>query len=118
MIAPGLRPAPAGNARETAAMLSAVARLRSGPAPAIADLETRRDVILNRQCLRCHAIDGAGSTKESDLSDIGTKHDADWLRRWIADPTTIKPETEMPEFGSKLTADEIADLARWLAARK
>jgi mono/diheme cytochrome c family protein len=118
MIAPGLRPAPAGNASETAAMLSAIARLRGGPAPTLPAAETHRDVLINRECLRCHMIDGAGSTKEADLSNAGTKHDADWLRRWITDPKGIKADTDMPEFGSKLTLQEIADLASWLASRK
>ena len=118
VIGPGVRPAPDANEAETAAILAALARLRSGAPPAI-DAETRRMTLLvNRHCINCHKIDGVGGTDGPDLSKIGGKLDLDTIVKRITNPIDVQSDAEMPEFGTKLSAEEIAAIARWLVVRK
>jgi ubiquinol-cytochrome c reductase cytochrome b subunit len=118
VIGPGVRPAPDANEAESTAIVAALARLRSGAPPAL-DPETRRITLLfNRHCINCHKIDGVGGTDGPDLSKIGGKLDLDTIVRRITSPVDVQSDAEMPEFGSKLSADEIAAIARWLVVRK
>jgi cytochrome c2 len=49
---------------------------------------------------------------------VGARHDADALRRWIADPGAVNPDAEMPSFGSKITPEEMSALVAWLARQR
>ncbi len=118
MIAPGLRPPPESNQRDTAAILAALARMRGEAPPAMTPEASHVDVLLNRNCLGCHLIDGVGGTEGPDLSKVGTKYDAASIARRVNNPVDVKPDAEMPAFGGKLTPDEIHAIAGWLAARK
>jgi ubiquinol-cytochrome c reductase cytochrome b subunit len=118
MIAPGLRPPPATNDRDNAAILAALARLRAGPAPPDPPGEQQLQVLFNRHCLSCHLLDGVGGKDGPDLSHIGRKADEARIAAQIANSKAIDPKAKMPEFESKLTPDQIRSLAAWLAARK
>ena len=71
-----------------------------------------------RYCVGCHVIDGDGGSDGPELSHIGAKHDAAELKGWIADPEAIKPETDMPSFGKRLTPQQLDAIAQYLANRK
>ncbi len=118
MIAPGLRDTPASNDRETEAILAGLAKLRGGPMPAVSDTEKQMSLILSRHCLSCHSVDGVGSKTGDNLTHIGSKRTVAELAQRITNPKILKPNTEMPAFESKLSAEEIAALAAWLAAHK
>lgn len=118
MIAAGLRTPPDTNQRDTQAILAALARLRGEPAPAVDSGIARVAVLLNRNCLGCHKIDGLGGTEGPDLSKVGTKYDAASLAKRINNPVDVKPDAEMPAFAGKLTPEEMQAIAAWLAARK
>ncbi len=118
MIAPGLRPAPDTNQRDTAAILAALTRMRGEAPPAIDPQAGHADVLVNRNCLGCHRIDGIGGKEGPDLSTVGRKYDADSIARRINNPVDVKPDAEMPAFGGKLTPEDMRAIAAWLAARK
>ena len=118
VIGPGVRPAPESNEAETAAIRAALGRLRSGPAPVIDASARQVTLLFNRHCLSCHLIAGTGGTEGPDLTHVGGKLDLETLTRRIATPTAVQPDAEMPAFADKLSADEIAALARWLVVRK
>jgi mono/diheme cytochrome c family protein len=64
-------------------------------------------------------VDGEGDgSAGGDLSHIGRKHDAAWLREWISDPATIDELAEMPAFGDRLSDEEMDAVVSYLAARK
>ncbi len=118
MIAPGLRDAPETNQRDTAAILAALSRMRAEAPPAVDPATAQLDVLVNRNCLGCHLIDGVGGTEGPNLSKVGSKYDANSIARRINNPVDVKPDAEMPAFGRKLTPEEIHTIAAWLAARK
>jgi len=53
-----------------------------------------------------------------DLTHEGTRHDAKWLKDWISEPETIDPAANMPSFLGRLTDEQLAAIANYLAARK
>ena len=63
-------------------------------------------------------IDGEGASSAPDLSNVGARHDVDWLRRWITSPEDVDPLASMPPFGDVLSAAEMDALTKFLAARR
>ncbi|HXH33536.1 MAG TPA: cytochrome b N-terminal domain-containing protein [Plantibacter sp.] len=119
MIVPGLREPPVERGeREIAALLAYVHKSARQPYPGFpAPIETAAAVFAQR-CIGCHVIDGDGGTDGPDLSNVGTKHDAGFLRRLIADPEAVNPKAEMPSFERRLSADQLDAIAAYLASRK
>jgi len=121
MITVGLRPVPDGGMSDAQAhaILSYMREVRGGgAAPIIAGGERTASVVLGRYCASCHMIDGEGASSAPDLSNVGARHDINWLRRWIASPEDVDPLASMPAFGEILSAAEMDALTTFLAARK
>lgn len=58
-------------------------------------------------CLTCHKINGRGGTLAPDLSYQGSRSNAAWLKKFLSNPTTLRPTLveRMPKFN--LTDKEI-----------
>jgi len=73
-------------------------------------------VVKKRACMTCHAVGGSGGTVGPKLDFAGSRRDAEWLARWLKDPTMVRPGTLMPNFG--LTEAEIDELVALIADLK
>ena len=71
-----------------------------------------------RTCVVCHKISGEGGTVGPDLSDVGARRGRDEIRQLIEDPSAIYGKSSMPRFKGRLTDEQIAALAQYLAERK
>ena len=69
-------------------------------------------------CAKCHSLNGAGGDIGPDLTHVGRRLDAAAIARQIENPAAANPESDMPVFKGKLTAEEISALARYLASRR
>src|SRR5256886_13201170 len=76
-------------------------------------------------CLACHKLDGQGQVIAPDLTHVGSRRDAESIRKKILDPTSsIAPGYEklagiMPKtFGAMMNASQLEALAQYLAAHK
>jgi quinol-cytochrome oxidoreductase complex cytochrome b subunit len=119
MIAPGLREPPtAVTEREAAALIAYVRQVTRQLYPGYPQPIERAAGVWARYCVGCHVIDGDGGSDGPELSRIGSKHDAPTLRNWIADPEAVKPDTDMPAFGKRLTPEQLDAIAQYLASRK
>jgi nitric oxide reductase subunit C len=121
VIAPGLRPAPKGGLddRQIRAILSYVGGLQTARALRDADPEARvAALVFSRSCSFCHQIDGAGEAVGPDLTHIGSKRDAKWLREWINDPSRLDVVASMPGFSERLSEQEIIAISAYLSRRK
>jgi cytochrome c oxidase subunit 2 len=47
-------------------------------------------------CVKCHKLNGKGGKKGPELTDIFSKKDEDYIRQYIMDPRSIKPDGTMP----------------------
>jgi ubiquinol-cytochrome c reductase cytochrome b subunit len=120
VIAPGIRsPASTAHERDVSAIVSYLQRAGlGGTLPEVPDATRRAMVTFARHCIGCHLIDGDGGSDGPDLSHVGRERDAAWLARWIARPTDIRPDAEMPAFARELTETERAEVAAFLSRRR
>jgi len=76
-------------------------------------------------CLVCHKLDGQGQVIAPDLTHVGSRRDAESIRKKILDPASsiakgyeklagIMPKT----FGTMMSAAQLEALAQYLAAHK
>jgi cytochrome c oxidase subunit 2 len=91
--------------------------------PAEAQTARGRQVFLGSTCVMCHAIQGTGANarKGPDLTHVGGRrtlaagalaNTAEDLQRWIRDPQSIKPGSNMPP--SALPEDDLRALVAYL----
>jgi ubiquinol-cytochrome c reductase cytochrome b subunit len=121
MIAPGLREPPPGGMSDGQArsIASYLRKVRAGvPVPTVSEETGIASRVIGRYCASCHIVDGEGSSIGPDLTRIGSRHDAMWLRDWIAQPDAVDPAASMPAFGEVLTEREMTIIVNYLAARK
>ena len=77
--------------------------------------EHGQQLFRNKGCVTCHANDRVPG--ETGVFRIGPnlthyRNDADFLRRWLANPKAVKPATQMPNL--ELTSAEIEALISFL----
>ncbi len=75
-----------------------------------------RAVFAKSGCVACHSILGKGGTVGPDLTRVGSRRDASWLARLLADPQAVNPGTIMPK--PDITDQERQDLVNYLAGLK
>ena len=79
-------------------------------------LSKGEQVYVDKKCSLCHEIDGMGGKFGGDLSHVGFKRDAAWLKRFMRDPKTLKPGAMMQPFTG--TDGELEALVDYLASLK
>ena len=52
-----------------------------------------KQLMLTKGCLNCHNLGKGGGKVAADLTEVGSRRTADWLRKWIHDPKSV-PATE------------------------
>jgi cytochrome c2 len=63
-------------------------------------------------CASCHTISGVGSLFGPSLDGITERRNIHTLRKWLGDPTSMKPDTSMPDFN--ISANEIEAIIAYL----
>lgn len=96
----------------------------------LAALQRRgRSLFASQNCVKCHAASpGLGANAMPELAQVapilfgtGDRSSEDWLRRWIAEPHTLKPNTQMPALVDPNTPQGLqdsSDLAAYLVSQK
>ena len=57
-----------------------------------------KEVFIREGCVICHRFRELGSGGAPDLSEVGTRRDAAWIRIQIVNPETHDPAARMPAF--------------------
>lgn len=55
-------------------------------------------VVSKRACNICHSFKGTGGLVGPDLTQVGVRRTEEWLFRWLDDPSSILPGTDMPSI--------------------
>jgi cytochrome c oxidase subunit 2 len=97
------------------------------PAVANEDVRRGRELFMQSTCVLCHMIRGtdAGSRVGPELTHVASRtsiaagalpNTPEELRRWIADPQSVKPGARMP--GSVLRGEDLAAVVSYLETLK
>jgi len=96
------------------ALAFAFAAIAPPAAVAADDIAQRgRAVFMKNGCHGCHTIGAMGSRIGPDLSRVGFKYRAEYIERWLRDPSYLRPSAHMPAL--ELTDADIQILARYLS---
>lgn len=86
-------------------------------APALAEVNAQ--ALFNQKCKLCHELNGvAGPAAKvgGKLDGVGSKYDAAWLRAYLADPQSKRPDSKMKKVS--LSSEELDALAQFLSQQK
>lgn len=72
--------------------------------------------VFSQICVSCHAVSGQGGNVGPALDGVGSRRDSDYLKKWLADPQSLKPGTAMPKL--PLAEKDIEELVQYLSALK
>ena len=79
-------------------------------------VEKGQKIYTEKKCSMCHKIEGVGGKIGPDLSDVGSKRDAEWIKGFLKDPKSVIPETKQPPF--KGTDEELDAVVAYLMSLK
>jgi cytochrome c oxidase subunit 2 len=104
--------------RLTSTLATAAVALLLASTPAGAqDAAARGERVYAAQgCYGCHQVGKTGTPIGPNLSGIGTKYPAAYLRQWLRDPQSVRPAAHMPRL--ELTAEDVESLAAYLSSLK
>jgi mono/diheme cytochrome c family protein len=63
-----------------------------------AKLAQVKSTMLAKGCLNCHQVGAIGGKIGADLTDVGSRRTADWLTRWIKNPSQMPPTERGPNL--------------------
>jgi cytochrome c2 len=69
-----------------------------------------------QKCSVCHRIGTKGGKMGPDISAVGGKRDAEWLRKYLPNPKSVDPKNKMPVV--KLKGPDMEDLIAYLLSLK
>ena len=75
-----------------------------------------KEVFAEEYCSTCHRIEGVGETRGPDLMNVGSRLQEEYLRAWLNDPESFKPETIMP--ASMAQGEDMDALVAYLMSLK
>ncbi len=106
------------NGRVGSSVVLALAAALLAPALARGGIDEGK-ALFEKQCKICHQVAGEGgkmADKGGPVDGVGAKHDAAWLKAYVADPKSKMPDSKMPKL--KLTDQQIDDLVAFLLTLK
>lgn len=62
------------------------------------DINQVKQLMLAKGCLNCHALGKGGGRIGADLTDVGSRRTADWLRTWIRNPQSVPASERGPNL--------------------
>jgi nitric oxide reductase subunit C len=79
-------------------------------------VRSNRPQVYNQMCVACHALQGQGGAIGPALDGVGSRRDADYIKRWLTNPLAIKENSKMPKL--PLSEADITELTAFLSQLK
>ena len=87
-----------------------------GFAQEVDQIEAGKKVYSEMKCPMCHKMEGVGGKIGPELSGVGTRKDAEWIKGFLKDPKSVIPDTKQPPF--KGTDEQLDALVTYLMSLK
>lgn len=81
-----------------------------------AQIEEGKKIYSEMKCPMCHKLDGVGGKIGPELSGVGGRKDAEWIKGFLKDPKSVVPDTKQPPF--KGTDEQLEALVTYLMSLK
>lgn len=81
-----------------------------------ADVKHGREVYAQQKCVLCHSIAGVGN-KKTPLDGVGSKLNAEQIKKWIKSSKETKPDTKMKAYPN-LPEGDLDDLTAFILSLK
>ncbi len=81
-----------------------------------ADAAHGKEVYTAQKCQMCHSIAGAGN-KAHPLDGVGTKLNAEQIKKWIVTPKEVDPKTTMKAYPN-LPQKDLDDVVAYMESLK
>ncbi len=78
--------------------------------------ESNRPKVFNQLCIACHALEGQGGQVGPALDGVGSRLEADFIKKWLTDPLAVKADSKMPKL--PLDEETIVELVAFLKELK
>lgn len=88
----------------------------TGFAQDAAQIEAGKKVYSEMKCAMCHKMEGVGGKIGPELSGVGSRKDAQWIKGFLKDPKSVIPDTKQPPF--KGTDEQLDALVAYLTSLK
>ena len=84
-----------------------------------------KSIFRDNKCDKCHTIESQGIERNGaaapgklppDLSGVGLKHNADWIKGWLLKTEEQNGKKHLKKWSGD--DDELATISKWLAAQK
>jgi len=81
-----------------------------------ADPVKGKEIFAAQKCSLCHTVGASGGKLGPDLSAVGTRRNAEWLKVYLPKPQTFDPKNKMPPVQAK--GQDLSDLIAYLTSLK
>jgi cytochrome c2 len=85
---------------------------RSAPADAVKG----KELFATQKCSVCHTVGASGGKLGPDLTAVGTRRNAEWLKKYLPKPQAFDPKNKMPPV--QATGQDLNDLVAYLTSLK
>lgn len=75
-----------------------------------------RPLVFNQMCVACHSLGGQGGQVGPALDGVGSRVDAETIRKRLHDPLSVKADSKMPKL--PLSEETITELVAFLSKQK
>lgn len=102
--------------KPTIAQVAASNATEQTPAGQAVVTRMNRPQVYNQMCVACHMLEGQGGAIGPALDGVGSRRDADYIKRWLTDPLALKENSKMPKL--PLSEADITELTAFLSQLK
>lgn len=76
----------------------------------------KQPALFAQMCTACHSLGGVGGNVGPALDGVGSRRDAEFIKKWLTNPFDLKADSKMPKL--PLSESDISELTTYLSDLK